>query len=55
MLSAMLSVFQARYARMEQALNMLVESISAYNPSVAAADELVAADDDVDDALEQCM
>jgi len=50
----MLSVFQTRYARMEQALNALIESISAYNPSVTAADELVAADDEVNEALEQC-
>lgn len=51
----MLSTFQERYARMELALNALVESISAYNPSVSAADELVAADDEVNEALEQCM
>lgn len=51
---AMLSIFQTRYRRLEQALNSLVESISAYNPSLAAADELVAADDDVNESLEQC-
>lgn len=51
----MLNVFQARYGRMEQALNALVESISAYNPSLTAADKLVEADDEVNEALEQCM
>lgn len=51
----MLSIFQVRYARMDQALNALIESIASYNPSLAAADELVAADDEVNEALEQCM
>lgn len=51
----MLSTFQTRYGRMEQALNSLIESIAAYNPSLAAADELVAADDEVNEALEQRM
>lgn len=51
----MLSQFQEDYARMEEALNELVESTSAYNPSLAAADRLVAADDKVNEDLEKCM
>ncbi|PSK56742.1 Mediator of RNA polymerase II transcription subunit 4 [Elsinoe australis] len=49
----MLSILQTRYQRVEKALDTLLESITAYNPSIAAADELVAADDDVNDALEE--
>lgn len=49
----MLSIFQARYQRVDKALNTLIESIAAYNPSVSAADELVAADDEVNESLEQ--
>ncbi|KAK4985827.1 hypothetical protein LTR66_008062 [Elasticomyces elasticus] len=49
----MLANFQARYARVETALNTLVDSIASYNPSVAAADELVAADDEVSESLHQ--
>ena len=41
----MLSQFQASYRRMDQSLQRLTDSIAAYNPSTAAADELVAADD----------
>ncbi|KAF2157869.1 hypothetical protein K461DRAFT_290142 [Myriangium duriaei CBS 260.36] len=49
----MYSVLQARYQRVEKALDTLLESITAYNPSTAATDELVAADADVNDALSQ--
>ncbi|KAG9523053.1 hypothetical protein KCV07_g2765, partial [Aureobasidium melanogenum] len=49
----MLSVFQTRFQRLETALNSLVESVAAYNPSISAADALVAADDDLDESLEQ--
>lgn len=49
----MLSILQTRYQRVETALNALLDSISAYNPSPASADELVAADNDVNESLEQ--
>ncbi|KAI5236245.1 hypothetical protein E4T42_09520 [Aureobasidium subglaciale] len=49
----MLSLFQTRFQRLETALNTLVESVAAYNPSVSAADALVAADEDLDKSLEQ--
>ena len=51
----MLSTLQARYQRMEKALDALVDSVTAYNPSVTAADELVAADEDVNESLEERM
>jgi hypothetical protein len=51
----MLSVFQTRFQRLETALNTLVESVAAYNPSVSAADALVAADEELDESLEQRM
>lgn len=49
----MLAIFQSRFQRLETALNTLVESVAAYNPSVTAADALVAADDDLEESLEQ--
>lgn len=49
----MLSVFQTRFQRLETALNTLVESVAAYNPSISAADVLVAADEELDESLEQ--
>ena len=50
----MIAQFQANYQRMDQSLQRLAESVAAYNPSTAAADELVAADDAVNENLEQC-
>lgn len=49
----MLSVFQTRFQRLETALNTLVESVAAYNPSITAANALVAADEELDESLEQ--
>lgn len=49
----MLSQFQRSYQGVEQGLERLTESIAAYNPSTSAADELVAADNVVNDNLEQ--
>lgn len=39
----------------ETALNTLVDSITSYNPSVAAATELLVADDELDSAVKQRM
>lgn len=49
----MYSILQSRYQRVEKALDTLLESITAYNPSLSAADELVAADNSVNEALDQ--
>jgi hypothetical protein len=49
----MLSQFQASYQRVEQSLQRLTDSIAAYNPSTSVADELVAANDAVNENLDQ--
>lgn len=53
--SAMLSQFQASYQRVEQSLQRLTDSIASYNPSVHDADELVAADEAVNQDLDRRM
>lgn len=45
--------FQNSYRRMEESLQRLTDSIAAYNPSPAAADELLAADDAVNEDLDR--
>ena len=50
---AMLSILQTRYQRVEKALDTLLDSITAYNPSITAAEELVAADDAISEGLEE--
>jgi len=47
------TTLQAQFDRVETALNTLIDSISAYNPSPAAAVALVAADDDLSHGLDQ--
>lgn len=53
--TAMLSILQTRYQRVEKALDKLVDSITAYNPSQTAAEELVVADEAVSEGLEDRM
>ena len=48
-------IIQAQLDRVETALNTLVESITSYNPSVTAANALLAADDDLNKGLKQRM
>jgi hypothetical protein len=43
-----------RFHRLETALNVLIESITTYNPSIPAAVDLIAADDDLSAGLDQC-
>lgn len=50
----MFSQFQASYQRIDASLQKLTDSIAAYNPSLAAADELVAADEAVKQNLDDC-
>lgn len=50
----MLSQFQASYQRIEAGVQKLTDSIAAYNPSTSAAEELLAADEAVNNDLEQC-
>jgi hypothetical protein len=49
----MYAQFQDSYRRMEESLQRLTDSIAAYNPSPAAADELLAVDDAVNEDLER--
>lgn len=48
------ALLEERFQRMETALNTLIDSITTYNPSVQAAEDLVAADDEFSKGLEQC-
>ena len=47
------TVLQAQFARIDAALGTLVESISTYNPDPEAAVEIVAADDQLTEGLDQ--
>lgn len=51
----MFAQFQTSYRRMEESLQRLTDSIAAYNPSPAAADALLAADDAVNEDLDRRM
>lgn len=45
--SAMNSIIQGQLDRVDAALNTLIDSIASYNPSIAAAKDLLAADDEL--------
>lgn len=47
------ALLQAHFARVETALGTLVESIATYNPSTQAALDLVTADDELSEGLDQ--
>ncbi|GAB7341151.1 hypothetical protein MBLNU457_7450t1 [Dothideomycetes sp. NU457] len=51
----MLSTIQTRYDRLEKALTALLDTIISYNPSIHAADDLVDADDSVNEALDELI
>jgi predicted RNA-binding protein with PIN domain len=46
-------ILEERFQRVETALNTLIDSITTYNPSVQAAQDLVVADDEFSKGLEQ--
>lgn len=52
-LAIMDEVLKGQFERVEAALNTLIESITSYNPSPQAAQDLVVADDDLSRGLEQ--
>ncbi len=52
---AMNIIIQSQLDRVEMALNTLIESIASYNPSIPAANALLAADEDLNKGLKQCM
>ncbi len=47
-------LLDVRFERVERALATLINSISTYNPAPALANDLVAADAELSDGLEQC-
>ena len=47
-------ILSAQFDRVEQALGTLVDSIAAYNPNPQAAVDLVAADEELSQGLDQC-
>jgi hypothetical protein len=49
------SILQAQFERVETALTSLVDSIASYNPSTQAAQDLVAADDELSVGLDERM
>ncbi|KXT08725.1 hypothetical protein AC579_6197 [Pseudocercospora musae] len=51
----MFAQFQGSYARVETSLQKLTDSIAAYNPSVRDAQELLAADEAVNQNIEQLV
>ena len=48
------SIIQGQLDRVETALNTLIESIASYNPSVTAANDLLAADDELAQGVKSC-
>lgn len=49
------TIIHVQLDRVETALNTLIESIASYNPSIPAANALLAADDDLIKGLKQRM
>lgn len=47
------AVLQSQLDRVETALTTLIESIASYNPSISAANDLLAADDELNKGVEQ--
>lgn len=48
-------ILSSQFDRVEKALSTLVDSIATYNPAPQAAIELVAADDELSQGLDQRM
>jgi hypothetical protein len=48
-------ILNEQFGRVEKALTTLVDSIAAYNPSTQAAINLVVADDELSEGLDQRM
>jgi hypothetical protein len=49
------AILHKQFERVEAALGTLVDSIASFNPSPQAAVDLVAADDELSEGLEQRM
>ena len=48
------NIVQNSLDQIEAALNALVDSLTSYNPSITAATNLLLADDELTDRLDQC-
>ena len=48
------TIIQGQLDRVDTALNTLIESIASYNPSVPAANDLLAADDELAEGVKSC-
>jgi hypothetical protein len=48
-------ILNEQFERVEKALTTLVDSIAAYNPATQTAIDLVAADDELSEGLDQRM
>lgn len=48
------ALMQSRLDRVETALDALIESIASYIPSTKAASDLIEADDELNESVDQC-
>lgn len=48
------AIMQSRLDRVETALNTLIDSIASYIPSTNAASDLLEADDELNESVDQC-
>lgn len=48
------AIMQNRLDRVETALNSLIDSIASYIPSTTAASDLLEADDELNESVDQC-
>jgi hypothetical protein len=47
------AILDSHFQRVENALSTLIDSITKYNPSISAASDLLAADEELSHGLEQ--
>ena len=52
--STMNNIIQGQLDRVDTALNTLIDSIASYNPSIAAANDLLAADNELTRGVKSC-
>lgn len=48
------AIVQSRLDRVEVVLNTLIDSIASYIPSTTAASDLLEADDELNESVDQC-
>lgn len=52
--ATMNNIIQGQLDRVDTALNTLIDSIASYNPSIAAANDLLAADNELTRGVKSC-